>query len=310
MRRQRRGHAAGLERRLGHGQQLVPGAGADEQQVQPVADAEPVQAGGDDLPGQRRVGGPVQVEHAAAVGVGQRPDPVPGGLGGQQPGGLAAAAQDHQRDQAGLADQLGGGLPVGGADELEGAGVEPGGGHGRPDDVVEQGGGGAQGGGAGAQHAGVAGLEQLGGDVEGDVGPGLEVGPDDPDRDAALGQRQAGGEAGAGQLAQVGLLGRERRVGEQADLPGHLGDPGLVELEPVQQAAAEAGRLPGLHVGGVGGQDPRRLVAEQARHAAQGLVDDLGRGRAQARGAGGGRLAAGDDRTPGVLSVCHDAEPS
>ena len=47
-------------------------------------------------------------QHPAALGVGQRAHAVRGGLARERRGGLAAAAQDHQRDQARLGDQRAG----------------------------------------------------------------------------------------------------------------------------------------------------------------------------------------------------------
>jgi len=138
------------------------------------------------------------------------------------------------------------------------------------DDVVEERRGGPQGCSPGAQHARVAGFQQLRGDVDGDIRPGLEVRADDTHRYPALGQPQP-----AGKLPEGGALGREAGVGEQPDLPRHVGDPGLVELEPVDQAAAQPICLAVRHVGGVGGQDLRGPPREQVRHRAQRTVNGL-----------------------------------
>ena len=173
-----------------------------------------------------------------------------------------------------MADQLGRGLPVGGADELQRARVEPGTRQRRGDDVIEQGGGRAQRGRAGAEHAGVAGLQQLRCHVDGDIGTGLVVRADHTDRHPPFGKEKA-----AGQLTDVLLRGREGGRGEQRDLPGHLADPRLVEPEPVQQAAAEPGRLSGGEVGGVGVEDLGGRLAEQRGHPAQRRVDGSGPGR-------------------------------
>jgi hypothetical protein len=137
--RRQRGGDAELVQPGGDGRhQLGPPAGVHEQQVEPVADAEPVQAGGHQLFGQRPVGGRVQVHDRAAVGVGHRPHPVPGRLGGQRPGAVPAAAQDHQRDQAGLADQRPGRILAGRADQLDHGRVESVRGQRGRDDLIGQ----------------------------------------------------------------------------------------------------------------------------------------------------------------------------
>ena len=72
------------------------------------------------------LGGGVHVQDRAAVGVGHGAHPVRRPLGGQRAGAVAAAAQDHQRDQLRLADQrVRGGLP-GHADQLDHGRVESG----------------------------------------------------------------------------------------------------------------------------------------------------------------------------------------
>ena len=67
----------------------------------------------------------MEVEHPAAVSVRQRAYAVGRALGGQRPGRVAAAAQDDQRDQLGLADQRVGGGLAGHPDELDAAGSRP-----------------------------------------------------------------------------------------------------------------------------------------------------------------------------------------
>ena len=96
-----------------------PDRALHEQQVQPVAHPEPVEAGLDQARSQLLVGGLVDVDHGAAVRVRQRPDAVQRGLPGQRPGALPAAAENDQRDQPRLPDQLVGGRVPGHPDELD-----------------------------------------------------------------------------------------------------------------------------------------------------------------------------------------------
>ncbi len=135
-------YATGGECRLRHAEHGIPRCGVHKQQVQPVTHAQPVQASGDDLSRERGVGRAVQVEHSTAVGMGQRADPVPGRFRGQAAGHLSAPAQDDQ--------------PVRGPDELQRTRVKTGARQRWGDDVIEEGGGGAQRSRTGAQHTRVA----------------------------------------------------------------------------------------------------------------------------------------------------------
>jgi MFS family permease len=146
VRGQRGGDAEPVQQRAQPGQQLVPPGWVHEQEVEPVAHAEPVQAGLDQLLGQAEVGGHVDVQDRAAVGMGHGAHAVPGGLGGQGPGAVPAAAQDDQRDQAGLADQGPGRVLPGHPDQLDHRRVQPGLGQGGRDDLVGQRDGGTDGG--------------------------------------------------------------------------------------------------------------------------------------------------------------------
>ena len=282
------------------GHEGVPPRRVHQQQVEPVAHAEPVQAGLDQLPGHGQVGGGVDVEDRAAVGVGHRAHPVPGRLGGQRAGAVAAAAQDHQRDQAGLADQRPGRLLAGHPDQLDHGRVEPGGGQGGRDDLVRQRDGRTDRGRAGPQHARVARLDELRGDVHHHVRPGLEVGPDHAHRATPLGEHQA-----AGKLPDHPFGRFVRDLGQRLELTRDALEPGLVQPEPVQQAAAEAGLAGRGHVRLVG-REHRGGAADQAvRDRAQRLVESLGRDAGQVgdRAAGGPRgLLHGLER---VGAVCR-----
>ena len=85
--------------------QLIPAVAVDQQQVQPVADPEPVEARPHHLSEEADVGRGVRVEHAPAVGVRERADAVGGRAHRQLARGGAAPADDHERDQLRLRDQ-------------------------------------------------------------------------------------------------------------------------------------------------------------------------------------------------------------
>jgi hypothetical protein len=176
-----------------------------------------------------------------------------------------------------LADQFERSLPVRGADQLQGARIKAGAGHRGRDDLVEERGGGPQGGSPGAQHPGVAGLQQLRRHVDGDVRPGLEIRAHHPDRQPALGEPQP-----PGQFAQVGALRGERGVGQQPDLAGHVGDPAFVQPQPVDQPRAQPAGFGIGHVGGIGGEEALGPPGEQFRHRPQGAVNGLIGGQGQA----------------------------
>ena len=107
-------------------------------------------------------------------------------------------------------------------------------------------------------------------------GPGLEVGPDHADRAAPLVQRQA-----AGQLADRPSVRLGRDVGQRAELAGDGLEPGLVQPEPVEQPAAEAGLAARRHVRLVGREHRGGLAAEGVGHRAQRLVEPLVRDAGQ-----------------------------
>ena len=110
------------------------------------------------------------------------------------------------------------------------------------------------------------------------------------------------------------LGGRERGVGEQPELAGHLREPGLIQPEPVQQAPAQPGCFTAGDIGGVRGEDLIAGFAEQGRHGAQGGVDHLVRGGRQGAGTLPGRLTASgnglDDIRHGMLLESAPAQNS
>ena len=194
------------------------GAPVDEAEVQPVADAEPVEAGLDDRVRAlgRRVG--VDVEHAAALRVGERADAVLGGEPRERRSRLPAAAEDRRAGRA-AACETSSRAPSRSAER-----TRPTAPSGRPAassagrstsststvTVRERGA-------AGPQERRVQALQELAGDVEGDAGPGLEVRADGADRDAPLAHAQAVGQRPGGRLAlerldlgRLGELGGER----------------------------------------------------------------------------------------------------
>ena len=267
------------------GQEVVPQRRVHQQQVEPVAHAEPVQAGLDQLPGQVQVGGGVDVQHRAAVGVRHRAHPVPGRLGGQRAGAVPAAAQDHQRDQAGLADQRPGRVLPGHPDQLDHGRVEPGGGQGGRDDLVRQRDGRTDRGRAGPQHARVARLDELRGDVHHHVRPGLEVGPDHAHRAPPLGRA-------AGRREAPGPPVRPVRTGRRpAPAAGRRWPPAAPR--PAGAGPAAPPPRPGLagrgHVRLVGREHRGGAAAQAVRDRAQRLVEPLARDAGQVGdGAAGG----------------------
>ena len=158
----------------------------DEREVEPVADAQPVDAR---LGERKRLlprGGRVDVEHAAALGVGERADAVRGREPGQLRRARPAAAQDHERHERGHRDEDARALAIGRAHEPDRGRRQPGPVERRTQHVVDERRDGAQRRAARPQYRRVQALEQLPRDVERDVRPGLEVRADGPDRDPPL----------------------------------------------------------------------------------------------------------------------------
>ncbi len=121
--------------------------------------------------------------------------------------------------------------------------------HRRTDDLVDQHGRRPDRAGSGPQHARVARLDQLRGDVHDDVGPGLEIRADDTDRAPPLVQLKA--------VRQVpderpGRLGRD--VGERPQLIAPSPRCGRVQGQPVHERVRQPVRPRRAHVVGVRGQ--------------------------------------------------------
>jgi len=185
----------------------------------------------------------------------------------QRRGRLARPPEDDEGDGGGERHQGRCRLAVGGAYELDGLGPEAGLGKPGSDHQVDQRRGAAQAGASGAEHPGVAGLHELGGEVDGDVRAGLVVGADDADRHAPFLQLEPVVELPAPDDA---LQRGQRRQGTH--LPGDAGEADLVEAEPVE-AARRQRRRGTLHVLLVGAQECRGLGGEAAGDAAEGVVD-------------------------------------
>jgi hypothetical protein len=299
VRRQRGAYAQFLHRadEVGHG--VLGDAPVHEQQVQPVAHAQPVQAGDHQFGGPGEVRRGVDVQHAAAVGVGERAYAPAGRLCAEGPGGVAAAAQDHQWDQVRLTYQGDRALPAGVREQLDRVRVQPDVGETGGDGVLVQGAGGGQRGGAGTQHTGVAGLHQLGSHVDRHVRAGFEVGPDDADRAAAFGQPQS-----AGQRPQIRLPGRERRVREQPELVGHALQPGRVQPEPVLECGTHPAGPGAFDVLLVGRQDLGLGGDQVIRHRLQRRVDHpVRRGHEPGRRGPGPPAGLGDQRVHAVRGL-------
>ena len=155
----------------------------------------------------------------------------------------AAPAQDDERDPLGHGHENACAFPLGRADEPDGARRQTGGLERRAERLVDKHGHRAQRGAAGAQDGRVQALQQLTGDVEGDVRARLEVGADGPDRDAPFAHLEAVRERPRIDLALQRL---DRRHG--LDLGGQPLHPLVVEPQAVR------GRLA---VGRVGLEDLR-----------------------------------------------------
>ena len=160
-------------------------AAVDEREVEPVADAEPVEARLGHREHLLRRGAVVDVEDAAALGVRERADAVLRRVPRERSGRRPAPAQDHERDQLGQRDEHSGSLAVGRAHEADGRrrqgrSLERG-----AENVVDEHGHGPERGAARAEDGGVEALQELAGDVERHVRARLEGRADDADRDRA-----------------------------------------------------------------------------------------------------------------------------
>jgi len=168
----------------------------------------------------------------------------------------------------------------------------------RADDEIEQRGGRADRRRPGAQHAGVARLDELRRDVDDDVRARLEVRADHADGAPPLLDDEVAGQGADGATGRQG-----RGFGEYAQLAGHVGEPGSGQLEPVDEAGGHAVFLRGGDVGRVRGKDLVLVRGQQVGHREDRGVDLLLGGGGE-RGARSGRMGGGlCDGGSGVVLV-------
>ena len=267
MRRQGGVDAQRGEQREDAGQERVPDHVVDQEEVEAVADPGTVQARLDEAQRHRPVRALLDVEHPAALRMGEGPHAPFHGEVCQRRGRLAGAPKDHEGDGGGERHQRLGGLALRRADKLDGFGPEAGLGEPGSDDQVDQRRGAAQAGAPGAEHAGIAGFDELGGEVDGDVGTGLVVGADDPYGHPPFLQLEPVVEFASPHDA---LQRGQRRKG--AHLAGDAGEADLVQPEPVEAPCGQ-GLLGALQVLLVGGEERSRLGGEVAGDGAERLGD-------------------------------------
>ena len=236
------------------------GLPVDEGEVEPVADAEPVEAGVDDR--RHAIGAcrAVDVEDAAALGVGERAHAVVGREARERRRRGAAAAQDHERNPVRERDERLGAGAIGRAHEPDRARVDALRLERRSQHLVDQRLDRRERRAAGAEDDRVQALQHLRRDVERHAGPRLEVRPDRPDRDSQLAHLQPVRERSARDLPLERLERRGR-----LELARERREARLVQAEPVERSLVELlrGRL---HVS---------LVRRE--HVSRPLLEQLGR---------------------------------
>ena len=255
------------EQREDAGQERVPDHVVDQEEVEAVADPEAVEAALDEAQRHRPVRALLDVEHPAALRVGKGPHASLRRQARQGRRRLAGAPEDHEGDGGGERHQRLGGLALRRADKLDGFGPQAGLGEPGSDDQVDQRRGAAQAGAPGAEHAGIAGFDELGGEVDRDIGAGLVVGADHPHGNPPFLQPEPVVEDPA---AHDALQRGQRRKG--AHLPGDAGEADLVQPEPVDAPGGQ-GLLGLLQVRLVGGEHRGGLGGEAAGDGAQRLGD-------------------------------------
>ena len=225
----------------------------------------------------------MDVEHAAAFCVGERPHAVLGRESRKGRRRLAASAQDHERDPLRERDEHACAFALRRADEPDRARRESGSFESGTQNLVDEHGHGPQCGAAGPEHRGVQALEQLAGDVERDVRPRLEVRSDRADRDAPLAHAKP-----VRKRPRVGFALERRELRHDRDLTHETVDAVVVEAQPVERALVEAaGR--GLVVGRIRGEDLVAPFADESGCDRERVGDGVvAKGRK--RGVRGGRL--------------------
>ena len=177
----------------------------------------------------------MHVEHAAALGVGERPHAVLRREARERSGGLAAPAEDDERDPARQRHEQAGALTIGRADEPDRPAGQPGALERGPEHVVHECGDRAERGTSRAQDGGVEALQELSGNVERDVRPRLEVRADRADRDPPLAHAQP-----VRKRPGAGLALERLDPGHRLELAREALDPGVVETQPVERPVVDA----------------------------------------------------------------------
>ena len=251
------------------------GLAVDEREVEPVADAEPVEHGLGHLQGALALRGRMDVEDTASLRVRKRADSVLGRQLRELGGRRAAPAEDDERDALRHRHEHPGPLSIGRADEPDGAGRQAGSLEGGAQDVVHEHGHRAQRGSACAEHGRVQALQELAGDVQSDVRSGFEVRADDADRDPTLRDLETVLQRPGRDLALERL---DRRDG--LDLLRQGVDTRAVQAQTVDHPVVEP-VLGGFDIGFVGREDLVRSLPNERGRLAQrgcdGLVAQLGR---------------------------------
>ena len=229
----------------------------DQQQVEPVAHTEPVDARLDQAQGHLGVGRGIDVQHPATLGMREHPHPLERGDARQAAGGLTAASEDHERNRARQRDECDRAVARRVAHEPDRLGRCAGVGESRPEHVVDERRDRRESSRAGAEDARVQALQELPGHIERDTRTRLEVRADHTDRDAASRDRQPVVERPA-----FDLPFERRQLGEGQQLFAQTRDAAVVEPETVERPGVELARS-ARHILGVRREDRLPVPGEQ-----------------------------------------------
>ena len=214
----------------------------------------------------------------------ERADAVLGGVAGKRGRGLAAATQDHERQDGRQRDESTCSLTVRRAHESDHVRRQPRIGQRRAKHLVDERGDGTKRRTARPQHGAVQALQQLSRHVDGDVRPRFEVRADDADRDAPLRDLEA-----VRQRPGRDLTVERRQGGQLAQLRLDPCQPLGVEAKPIERALVERTRS-GVEIGRVRLEHGRVLCREpfcrECERRGDGVVGEQGHGRPRS-----GRLA-------------------
>ncbi len=258
-------------------QMRVERGAIDQQGFGGAADADAAHLGvGHDVARHGDVGVAIDIDVADAVIVAQHRHPA---FVGDPVDQRAPAARHDEVEPASRAQQLAHGRAIGGRHELH-AILGQAGGLECTAQQLDDGTRGMEAVGAATQHHRIARLDAKRTGVGGNVGSGLVDHADDADRNPHAADHQTVG-------ARPLLDQDPHRVGQGDDIvepPRHRLDPRFVQQQAVLQRGTHAGKLGGVDVLGVGGQDRDLLAADQAGRFAKRAVLGLGRGIAQVDG--------------------------